>query len=239
MAVRGVTFDFWGTLFADDGDAPDKRQRLRVRAFADMTGAKIDACNEAHEAIAKAFHEHHVTKKQTLTPADAVRMMAEHCEVTLGDKLRIEMTEIFAQAILDYPPKPLPGALDAVALAADRGPVGIVSDAGLSPGESLRALLDRNGFTERLTAPAVVFSSDLGVAKPDPAMFRKAAAGLGVAVEEMLHIGDLEPTDIAGALGVGAAAVLYTGHNAKYAAGTRARHVLPEWSGLGAVLAAL
>ena len=105
--------------------------------------------------------------------------------------------------------------------------MGIISDSGLSPGSSLSVLLDRNGFTEYLSA--TVFSDEVGVAKPQAPMFEKAAAGLGVEMHELLHIGDLEPTDIDGALAVGATAGLYVGFNDKYLEGTKAHHTFPTW----------
>jgi putative hydrolase of the HAD superfamily len=56
------------------------------------------------------------------------------------------------------------------------------------------------------------FSDEVGVYKPDAAIFRHALAGLGVDdPTAALHIGDLRRTDIAGAQAIGMTAVRYAG----------------------------
>jgi putative hydrolase of the HAD superfamily len=54
---------------------------------------------------------------------------------------------------------------------------------------------------------AVVLSADLGIAKPDPAIFHVALDKLGVAPERVWHVGDSLRTDIAGAKAAGLTAV--------------------------------
>jgi putative hydrolase of the HAD superfamily len=43
------------------------------------------------------------------------------------------------------------------------------------------------------------FSDEVGVPKPDAAIFRAALDALGVPPEKALHVGDLRRTDVAGA----------------------------------------
>ena len=74
-----------------------------------------------------------------------------------------------------------------------------------------------------------VFSDEVGVAKPQAMVFETAARGLGVNTEELLHIGDLEPTDIEGAKAVGATAILFAGDNARYVHKTRADYTFLSW----------
>jgi HAD superfamily hydrolase (TIGR01549 family) len=54
---------------------------------------------------------------------------------------------------------------------------------------------------------AVVVSGELGVAKPDPAPFHKAAAELSVEPDNVWHVGDSLTTDVAGARAAGLVAV--------------------------------
>jgi putative hydrolase of the HAD superfamily len=53
-----------------------------------------------------------------------------------------------------------------------------------------------------------VYSSDEGVAKPHPAIFRAALARLGVAPEQAVYVGDRLQADVAGAHGARMRAVL-------------------------------
>jgi len=54
----------------------------------------------------------------------------------------------------------------------------------------------------------VTISSEEGVRKPNPVIFERALAGLGVRAEEALHVGDLVEDDIAGARAAGLRGVL-------------------------------
>lgn len=54
---------------------------------------------------------------------------------------------------------------------------------------------------------AVVVSGEIGVAKPDPAIFQVALRDLGVEPEQVWHIGDDPLTDVAGAHAAGITAV--------------------------------
>ena len=54
---------------------------------------------------------------------------------------------------------------------------------------------------------AVAISGEVGVAKPDPAIFQVALRGLGFGPEQAWHIGDDALTDIAGAHAAGLTAV--------------------------------
>ena len=65
----------------------------------------------------------------------------------------------------------------------------------------LPPLLDRLGFGERFAA--IVYSSDVGVEKPDPRIFHAALDRLGVAPHEAVHVGDSVREDVEGALAAG------------------------------------
>ena len=88
--------------------------------------------------------------------------------------------------------------------------IGIVCDVGMTPAPALREHLDRHDLLGRFTHWS--FSDEVGVYKPDPAIFRHALDGLGgVAPERAAHVGDLRRTDVAGARAMGMTAVRYTG----------------------------
>jgi FMN phosphatase YigB (HAD superfamily) len=96
------------------------------------------------------------------------------------------------------------GASEAVTAAAERGPVGVLSNC------SVRGLVGR-ALAESTLDPAafdaVVTSVDCGWRKPDPRAFGAVAAGLGVDRSALVHVGDDDATD-GGADRAGATAVL-------------------------------
>lgn len=224
--MRAVTFDFWGTLFRDhDGDL---RHEIRTAALADAAGVAPEDASRVLREVMTEFFRRHLADARTLSPRDAVTMSAELLGAEVPEDRAPGLAERFATVILDHPPVPVEGALDAVRAAAARGPVGVISDTGISPGRSLRVLLDREGFTPHLRR--LTFSDEMGVAKPHADMFTRTAEALGVDPSEMLHLGDLEPTDIAGVHGVGGTGGLFTGVNNAYAGRTSAEHVFGNWA---------
>jgi FMN phosphatase YigB (HAD superfamily) len=226
MAIRAITFDFWQTLFRDV-DA-DKRFLVREEAVVRLSGATPEAVRAALEGMHKEFFRTHLDEQRNLTPADGVRLVCAALDWEPSMAEAGELADIFAEAVLLVPPEPVADAVAAVAAAAARGPVGLISDVGLSPGRCLRVLLDQHGFTPHFTA--LTFSHEVGVSKPQAAMFEVTAAALGVSPSELLHIGDLEPTDIAGVRALGGVAGLFTGVHDKYRAQTRAEYVFPDWA---------
>jgi putative hydrolase of the HAD superfamily len=93
-------------------------------------------------------------------------------------------------------------ALDEVRGAGYR--TGLVSNVTLRA-SLMREDLDRTGLGRRLDA--TVFSSEVGVRKPDPRIFREAMERLGVDPPETVFVGDRLLDDITGAQAVGMRAI--------------------------------
>lgn len=235
MAVRAITFDFWCTLFRDANGAA--RQQLRIDAFAEATGLPVDDVEAALRVVWGEFDRHHREEQRTLEPRDAVQLAADTLGIAIEPPVAHELAHVFGAAILTHGPEPVEGALEAVQAAARLVPVGLVCDSGVSPGASLRQLLERCGFLDYLRV--LNFSDELGVAKPQSPMFETAARALGVAPSEMLHIGDLEYSDVAGAKDFGAKAGLFVGVNPRFLDGTRADYVFHSWREFAAALPTL
>lgn len=200
---------------------------IRHEALSRAAGVSIERASEALDTAAREFLRSHIEDQRTLAPEDAVRLSAAFLGVDFPEEVRRELAEVFGTAILHYPPVPIEGALEAVRAAAACRPVGLICDSGLSPGSSLRVLMDRHGFTEYFRV--LTFSDEVGVSKPQAPMFDRTAEALGVAPSEMLHIGDLEPTDIAGIQARGGVAGLFTGANSRFQNETNAEHIFNDW----------
>jgi HAD superfamily hydrolase (TIGR01549 family) len=226
MTIRAITFDFWGTLFRDAHGT--ERHGLRVKALTDATHISEKDADETLKEIMAYFLQMHIETQHTLTPRDAVHLACNKFDICLEENTVNEIAHIFGTAILTHPPEPIVDALAAVQSSAERVPVAIISDTGFSPGKKLSVLLEREGFLSCFSA--LTFSDETGVAKPQRFMFESTAEKLGVAPHELMHIGDLEPTDIVGAHQVNSVAGLFTAVNNRYADTTRADYILPSWS---------
>ena len=109
------------------------------------------------------------------------------------------------ETLTSVPPPLLPGAADAIRALSTRYKLAIVSDTGFASGRAQNKLLAQDGLLDHFTS--TVYSGDVGHAKPRPEPFRRALEELGVDADEAIHVGDIERTDIAGALAVGMRAV--------------------------------
>lgn len=110
-------------------------------------------------------------------------------------KIRDDLYWVFAKACVWRLHRSFDALLDACARWGVR--VAFLSNWDLR----LRDLLEDMGLAERVDA--VVISAEHGLEKPDPKIFEKALAELGVDSSEALHVGDTWRDDIAAAAAVG------------------------------------
>ncbi len=225
--IKAVSFDFWGTLFRDAFSK--ERQEYRAKAIVNTLKKRIsmEEALETMSVVIKEFARCHIEEQRTLTPEDAVEMLSFLLNVELNENEYQFLANEFATAILVFQPEPIENALEAVKFTSQFLPVGLISDTGISPGRSLLELLEIHGFTKYISSYR--FSDIEGVSKPQPIMFEKTAFELGVKPEELLHLGDLEPTDIVGIKNVGGKAGLFAGINVKYMNSTIADFVFSSW----------
>lgn len=225
MTVRAITFDLWRTLLRDDNS--ENRRRMRFEAFSRATGVPVDEMWSAWDLALEEWGRRHRDEQQTLDAHDFVAALENELEVTVPPESMSAVIEAFQTAVLEQPPEAVDGAREALEAAAARFPLGLISDTGNSPGWVLRQLLDQYGFLKYFTV--TVFSDEKRASKPRREIFEAAARGLGVAAGEILHIGDLEFSDIAGAQGVGAKAALFAAVNDEFLHSTRADYVFTSW----------
>jgi putative hydrolase of the HAD superfamily len=101
-----------------------------------------------------------------------------------------------------------PGAAEVIPALAGAGiKLGLISDTGLTPGRVLLGFLERDGLLPYFSS--LTFSDETGFPKPDPRMFHRTLAPLGVRPAEAAHVGDTPRTDIAGAQAVGMRAIRF------------------------------
>ena len=219
MLLKAITFDIWETIFVDGSDEPkraaqgmrsksDERRHLFWSALNDqvpLDKALSDAAFDVHEAaFRKAWHGMSVTWEV----ADRIDIMLDGLNRDLPRDVRDDLIAQFEDMELCVPPDLIDGASDAIAERASRYNLCIISDTIYTPGRGLRDLLAHHGVAQYFSG--FVFSDYVGRSKPHPDCFRSAATQLGVECSEMLHIGDRDAKDIAGAQAVGMKAILFT-----------------------------
>ena len=235
--IRGITFDYWNTLMQFVPDEDDRQgaamNDVLVSAGIELTPVEL----EAGRAAIRAWFETRWLANQPITPEEGGLELAR----ALGFGRR-DIAHRFGVIFRDGTDpllhlRPAPGIEDVLADLRSRGiAIGIICDASLTPGATLRSFLDVYGLLGAFDH--WVFSDEAGAFKPDGRLFAAAAVGLGIDDHRHLaHVGDLRRTDVAGAIEAGYVAVRYRGlHDDPDTAAPEAPHVIDDHRQLIGVL---
>ena len=234
--IRAVTFDLWNTLLTSTPGAVEIRSRFWREVIVER-GLDIgdDLLHGTLSMLPTRFDEEWRAGRQ-YGPTDALA----DCFTACGDRLASEDRDALAAAIeaASYELKvaPVADAADVLSAVAATGvAVGIISDTTLAVGRHLRTYLDQHRILQHVTFAA--FSDEVGVYKPDPAIFRVALDGLGIDdPTTVAHVGDLMRTDVAGARAMGMVTVRFRGVVDDPEDGAEADHVIDRLADLSVVL---
>jgi FMN phosphatase YigB (HAD superfamily) len=228
--LRAVTFDFWNTLIEPPADA----FAVRARRLAGWLRADEDA---VLRVLVEGFELHDAAWRagEAWGPGRMAAMLVDRFR---PDGLDVErVRELVETSAAEAGERAMPGAVETVRALRRAGlRLGVVCDAGFSPGYVLRGFLERAGLREHFEPAALTFSDEVGVYKPDPRIFEVTLHALGAAPAEAAHVGDLRFTDIAGARAVGMRTVRFRGHADDTADGPEADVVIASLLDLPAAL---
>lgn len=200
--IRAVTFDLDDTLFDFQGCV--------ARAGAEV----IRALCERHPAATgrttlERFHAlWHRATEESLREEDVpvwsavrrrgIQLLLQESDCSGADLLVDELTALYFHH-RRLPTDPFEDAAAMLVCLAGRVPLGIITNGN--------GQLTQVGLTEHfriIVTPAVA-----GCSKPAPDIFLHAAAALGCAPAELLHVGDHWENDVVGALRAGCLAAWY------------------------------
>ncbi len=246
--LKAVSFDLWDTLVDDDSDEPKRqarglrskraeRRHLLWQALQRHGAASLDEVSRAFDAADAAFAKTWRVNSVTWPIAERLNVAL----MGLGRELPEDELDNLAITIgrmeLEVMPNLIADIDAAVKTLAKSYTLCVVSDAIITPGPGLRMLLERYRLSRYFHGFA--FSDEVGRSKPHPSMFESAAGQLGVALTEMIHVGDREHNDVAGAKALGMKAVLFTAKRDADTAGTDADAVCERAQDLPQVIDAL
>jgi putative hydrolase of the HAD superfamily len=183
------------------------RRRLPGRASCELT---VDKMIEIRDTVAAELRGQTVSleeirlqafKRTVESVGDADDSLAEDLNA-LYLKHRLEEIELYPDVI------PILGAL------RSHFSLGLLSNGN--------SYLDRCGLTGYFSF--VVLSQDVGVEKPDPAIFSAACKQARCGPTQLMHVGDSLQTDVAGAKAAGAVSVWLNRHGARNTSGVQPDH---------------
>lgn len=204
--IKAIFFDLWGTLIVDEPVAGERRRALRIdRAHRALASLGLDYAREDVEAgfiAAGLAHERIHEGGLDLSARGRTVLYLQHVDEALPDRVPETAWEALDDAVLtpalEHLPLIMPGAEGALRSIKARGlPVGLISNAGATPGYVLREILRGFGLLQHLEV--AVFSDEVELAKPAPAIFERALEMLGVDAREAVFVGDQPVLDVQGA----------------------------------------
>jgi len=213
LAIKAISFDFWHTLFTEQPEMTRLYQKRKHSVLAEMLpdhcGLLDTDFSRACSIEAKLHEQIWESEHRTLPVAERVTTILNHLELSVTEPMLATIVTRFEENILDHPPIIIDGAREALHQLAGRYRLGIISDVGFSPGRVLKRVLADNDLLD--VFDSLVFSDEAGRAKPHKELFQRTARSLSAGPGEMVHVGDLERTDIIGAKQSGYRAIRFTG----------------------------
>ncbi len=210
--MRGILFDFGHTLvdFQRTQEALHSAYeeiRARIEAVAYMEVPEfLDLVERVAGGVDRLVAESYEQRRmEEVDQAELFRQSLSGIGFDLPDDVIEHIVALDHSAYsnsITVEPEVL-AALDELRRARYR--MGLVSNISLRP-DLMRADLERMGLAKYLDA--MVFSSEVGLRKPDPRIFQEALDRLGVEPQETVFVGDRLYDDVSGAQAVGMRAVL-------------------------------
>ena len=175
-----VSFDLFGTLV--DAEMPESP----AAAVAEELRARDVAVPSDFDAAYREIHIDAPDGAEVPLPAHVAAALTSRGVDAPNNAARRAVVAAFDPTVTRRD-----GALDAIATAAERGPVGLCSNCSVP--ELVGRTLVRADLRGRFDT--VVTSVGCGWRKPDPRAFEAVAAGLGVEADALVHVGDDPETD--------------------------------------------
>jgi putative hydrolase of the HAD superfamily len=179
QAIRAVIFDLWETLIDWDRDA--------AAEMADAVAEQVPGFRDRWNRSATRY----------VTPIRAALAEAGVAEEDMDSVCAIRLDYVRAALV------PRPGAVETLRALRERGLlVGLITVCT----EDVEVLWPETEFAGLFDAE--VFSSQVGLAKPDPRIYRRCCELLGVEPAEAVFVGDGANDELEGARRVGMQAIL-------------------------------
>lgn len=217
--IKAVTFDLWDTVFIDKSDEP-KRQAQGLAPKPVARRNLVESFLNKHQPISREVVEvaydmtdaafRHVWYNQNVTweVSDRMEVLLNGLKRELPKDELAELIRLHEDMELEISPDIAENIGNALAGLKGKYKLGVISDTIFSPGRVLRGILEKYDLKKYFDF--FVFSDEAGCAKPNPIVFEKAAAGMGVELNEIVHIGDRKEKDIDGPHAVGAKGIYTT-----------------------------
>ena len=216
--ITTVTFDLWQTLLVDNRELGLTRSNARLEGVRRI----LAECGEAFEAdhISEAYRECFRQcaaireEMRDVSFPEQIGIFVESISPGLSDHLPdgalADITRVYADSFLDYPPPVHSEALDVLKGVRSMGlRIGMISNTGMTPGTTFRTYLANTGMLDYFDT--LTFSDEVKMAKPGREIFLLTLRAMDAAPDQTVHVGDSVRNDVVGAKRSGIRTVWITG----------------------------
>lgn len=206
--ITAITFDFWNTLFKLPTDTMGSRQRINRFYKALRDGGFTGQISDVVDAVKDCWEYANLCQRtcgREIAPAGHVKFILEKLNFAASGTKWDEVYFIYTTAIREFPPQINDDVKETLPLLAEKYKLAVICNTGATPGAVLREFLASNNIKQYFQL--LVFSDEVGWAKPNAEIFRHTLEGIQVESCKAAHIGDDAVTDIAGAKKAGMKAV--------------------------------
>jgi putative hydrolase of the HAD superfamily len=209
--MKAVVFDLGHTLidYYSSWEAPELKAIESCYRLAMENGSDAEP-DKFQSDLKKMLVDGRVRKEKELVEIPLYQVLdtifqRHGCEVT--DEMLVEGMDIF-YGVLVEDRRLVKGTVEMMEMVRERGySIGLVSDVAWGlPSDYPQRDMEFFDLTEYFDD--MVFSTDVGLRKPHPKMFKIALSNLGADAGRSIFVGNSLQCDVKGALGVGMTAVL-------------------------------
>jgi putative hydrolase of the HAD superfamily len=233
---NAISFDFWNTLYADG--AEDQRRSIRKEYFQEIINNYGDYgpadVEHAFKAGSELFLTNWINHSKTPTTSKRIDYMARSIGIRLKEEDIQKASEFFGLMIFEIQPREIPFVKELIPKLSNKYPLGIISDTGFISGKYIRDFLQSKNLLDYFSS--LIFSDEQKHSKPHPSVFLKTCENLGSTPKDLIHIGDLERTDVAGAVDLGCISVKFTGVQHDQPQKSRAQYIILDYQQLSEIV---
>lgn len=245
-SITAVTFDLWQTLLVDNRQLGLTRSSARLEGVQRILGEVGECFDLEHitEAYWECYRKCAAIREGLLDVSfsEQIDIFVENIKPGLGRSLEPavleEITRVYADSFLDYPPPAHEDAVSVLRSVHDMGlRIGLISNTGMTPGITFRTYLSNTGMLDFFDT--LTFSDEVKMSKPAREIFLLTLRTLDAAPGQTVHVGDSIRNDVAGAKDCGLKTVWITGFSEREDPSDPATEPDETVDGLGAVVAAI
>ena len=244
--ITAVTFDLWQTLLVDNRELGLTRSNARLEGVQRILGDAGECFELEHisEAYWSCYRKCAAIREDLLDVSfpEQIGIFVENISPGLARRLQpaslSEITRVYADSFLDYPPPAHEDAVSVLRSVHEMGlRIGLISNTGMTPGTTFRTYLSNTGMLDFFQT--LTFSDEVKMSKPAREIFLLTLRTLEAAPGQTVHVGDSIRNDVAGAKDCGLKTVWITGFSEREDPSDPATEPDETVDGLGAVVAAI